>query len=131
MPSGRGSAKPNEPEGKRSATEAWRCRFNTCAGRCLGASESKAIDVSFTALSITERGRPAKVRGQRGPDAGAASVQDGAYRRRLRYPRSLARGKAFALPDASARGLWIWPPWHLRAQEPGGYVDCALVLPAG
>jgi hypothetical protein len=70
-------------------------------------------------LSIVSR-RPAKVHA----DAGLVPVQlrfkTGAYRRRLRYPRSVARGKAFVLPAASARGLWVCPPWHLRAKEPGG-----------
>lgn len=131
MPSGRGSAKPNEPEGKRSATEARALPVQYVRWELFRRFRIEGDRRKLHSLIDHRKRKAREGRRRRGPDTGAASVQDGAYRRRLRYPRSLARGKAFVLPTASARGLWVCPPRHLRAQAPGGDIDCALVLPKG
>lgn len=70
--------------------------------RCLSASESEAVDVSFTALSITERGRPAKV----DADAGLIPVQ-------LRFKTGLT-GADYVTREAWREARLLCCPLHPR-----------------
>ncbi len=109
-------------------TASWRGWLGNENGVERRSSDADVSDVSFAASSITQGGRPAKECRLRGPDAGAASVRLGAVQRRLRYRRRLASGNTGVLPVASARRLWLCPPWHLRSGESARYAHRALVL---
>ena len=122
-----------------------------------GSSDPGAVDVSFAGLIDHTKRKAREGRRQRGPDAGAASVRDGAYRRRVRYPRSwrlasLARcplhprgGCGFARhgtyermsPPGTQIARWYCPqghrtfsllPDHLAARFPGTLSEIEQVV---
>ena len=86
----------------------------------------KLVDLSLSFEEVGPRGgHPG------GPDAGAASFRDGAYRRGLRYPRSVARGKAIALPIAARGGCGFSSHGAYERKCPAGTLIARWYCPQG